>query len=404
MNSAMMRNTGLTGSGAHAFSVWMSGVDIVDLIAMESIQITQSALFDEASRMSFRIEDPTQSLSTTYFTDNLGDGLEVLVWDHTNDIPLFGGWITDVTSFVDYAAAGASHDIAAVGYDACLDWSWVATHRTCLANASTGIEIQSVLGNWLVGPLTFLGGNSPTFSTAYTVEIQDTQSALAVDVDVSNMTVRAAIRSLVDASTGNTADPTAAFDPRLIFVDAFRQFWWAVTALSGGSSSNAFNYQTGANRVRAESITYTRTNAELEDVAYVAGGNAAGTGFVSGPATTRHYPPRTLGISDSSITTATARNQRAMGELVQRRTSWDFEGTTHTGPWLTGRASAITYPSIGLVVNTIITSVGISYPEGTAPVYHVRMVEYGSPDISTTSWVKKTLSSVLTDRYTGRVR
>lgn len=311
-------------------SLWIDGLDVLRQpgttgngysVPVKSIRV-QEAGYGGVSSMTFTLNDPLAVVT-------LQEGATVRYHDHGTNLPDFVGWLQGPIETAP-KGIGRVYSLRATGPEILLDWlvlgadvTWAAS--TSYSDAVLGTVAQCVSG--MSSPLrAFNGSASPGAGTnstqaAPTSELQGPPAARLVNALTltAGTTLRECLRMIGDDTDTNNA---GGFGSRygqsgpFVTVDMWYGLrTWGFGADYHDAATLTMNDVTPG-PILAARLRYTRDVTSVPRAVYVKGGNAAGSGLVTDGS---GDPGPTAVLSDSSITTAAARDLAAAAYLAQRR-------------------------------------------------------------------------------------
>lgn len=258
-------------------SIYVAGVDVTYGAPIERIRITEQGP-GGVSALSFTVEDPSLSVRMTI-------GADVLVYDNLNDRPIFRGFIQTWTT-TPFAGTGRRFDVKAIGIEVVLDWAKVPS-ATVAAGTETGVGVQSMYAAafGLGVPLRAFYSSSnanPNGSLATPIGQLGGVSGPALvgsTVTVANVTLREAIRAVLDASD----PPSVSHGVSPVQASVTVDFWFGLRMWGTQKPTDYANLtvtDTAAGPIRAANPEATIDGAGVARGVYVVGGNVAGTVLV----------------------------------------------------------------------------------------------------------------------------
>jgi hypothetical protein len=340
------------GSASHPFSLYVGGLDVIKSpggtvgAPVESLELVEAGP-GNASTLTFRIDDPTGSIGP------LPDSVAVLYWDNVNDVPLFRGTLNGYTSRPMPAAAGQWLELSCDGGERELERIVPADSFPSSINVQSAIArlgatwtaLNATLGTTPEGdrahPVGWLG---------YGLGIPFLQQAVAV----AGVTVREAIRQV---ATNGLSNPVGAAPYPIVpnvTVDAYAGLRVWDPGAQPDDWTTLTVTDTGA--VVAQGLEYEVTGGDVVREVYVAGVNAAGSGWFADGSGIRG---RQAYLADTTSDTAVKAAAIAQAYLATQATKirgrfdvldWTPPTTVHAGGLLN-----LTNSTIGLagVVYTI---------------------------------------------------
>jgi hypothetical protein len=295
---------------------------------LESISITERGP-GGVSSMRFTYEDPTGLERMPV------DGDEVLYWDRTNNVPLFGGFVQAWPVKPLIGGQGRSAIVTCVGFETLLDWAVFLAPLVIPAGTTLQAAIQSCAANATGTSGLRFGGSATKSSQALPVSVFAVHGSPAItlsyDVTVTaGMSLRAALALVARGAWGGFVfDPTPA--SARFTVDFYRGLRAMEDSAASAWATDYINLDVddGASASRAEDLEHTTDASSIVRGVYIAGANAAGSGYAS-DGTGR--PGRIAYINDPTIDTAAklvdAQASYLNGAVIATRGTFDLSDFT----------------------------------------------------------------------------
>jgi hypothetical protein len=317
--------TALTTS-VPAKSLTMDGVDVLStMVRIESIQLTEEGP-GGVSSLDFTIEDP---LST--FT--MQEMAVVRFYDHTNNRPLFQGWMESF-GVNPWAAQGRSIGVHCVGVESLLDWMLIPSltipvntpihtaYQACVANA-TGV-------GWPIRAYAYdsSGFRGETSTQQYPIGYYP--NILAQDVVLSGTSLREALNQVSAAASSpssgtffvppgeaQSANVTIDFTSGLRVTPTFLTF--SILNVAQPADYSTLTIQdTTAGTYAATGLNFAVDTAGVIREVYVTGATPAVSGLYSDGS---GIPGPVAQLNDGTITTTLGATLAATDYLFQFATS-----------------------------------------------------------------------------------
>jgi hypothetical protein len=186
---------------SHAWSLWIDGLDVIRKpgttgngygTLIETVEVTEAGP-GRVSAMTFTIEDPLIEVT-------VASGAYVVLWDHTNDVPAFAGFL--MTPRYQPEAIGRVIACRAIGIEAILDWATVASFTPPSATF-LGTAIQAAVAAAAMPPGVPALNSTAAAASSQANPIGITSLPPTVATAVGPGTLRQVIQAMIDrASTG----------------------------------------------------------------------------------------------------------------------------------------------------------------------------------------------------------
>lgn len=332
----------LNSGAAHPYGLFMNGLDVIKEpatpsrygVPTDSIEVVEAG-GGGVSTLRYTIDDPSKVLN--FYGDE-----EVVLWDFTRDVPMFGGYIDSITQDVDFGQIGRTWTVQCSGYETLLDTiampSMVVNFVTSPASSGVGAsamnESDMIMQLAAQTPLNNGSPLVPTATQALPVGYRKRLCPTDVTVDFSGMSVRAGFDAYTAIAVssgsgfipalGKNAEASAAPDASVwLTVDFYKgvRFNWFLGSTQGPGAQWFSDYgtltvtDTPGGTLAAEGLTYSedRSPSAIVNGVYVKGASAAGSGFVG----TGRTPRREVSVS-SSGTTGDTRSGAAFDAMTGR--------------------------------------------------------------------------------------
>lgn len=305
----------LPSTAARAYTLTVGGNDMnvggqsggAYLVDIDSIKVEEEGP-GGISGLSFTLYDPNLEVV-------IAEGAEVEMWDVTNTIPYFAGF---VQSWKYLGILGRYVSINCIGAEVLLDWLIVPS-LTIPSGIDTTDAIQMAATN-TIGLGVRLRSASTSGGSTQANPIGDMQPGAqtlqqVASVTLAGQTLREAIRLILEASrsTGTNSGVGGAS----ITVD----FWWGLRAYpkatavtSIPSDYDSLTVTDATSGTAATMLDHESDASGAVHAVYVKGGNAAGTGLVTDG---MNIPGPVAFIEDSSITTSDARDRVGLAYIAE---------------------------------------------------------------------------------------
>lgn len=311
----------------------------------------------------------------------VNDGDPVVLWDIVNDRPEFAGWIKGPTR-VSVWGLGRQISIEATGVEAALDWILCAA-QTFLSGTGAATAIQSLVANAFgvgislrdacdVGLGPGEGSQAAPLAQLGNAGMGNTQSDVTI---AAGTTLREAIKSILDVVKTTYGPPINTPAQAVATVDFY--FGLRVWSLQADSAQVPADYatltvtDTAAGATVAASPQHVTDGSDIYRGVYIAGGNAAGSGFIPDGS---GIPGPAAVINDSTILTAAARDLRAAAFLfdhgTKERGEFDLEDTTVSTNVRAGSKVTLTDAQLGVAATYLISALRKTYSQMTVS-WHV---------------------------------
>ena len=284
MIPALLRGTNAVTSDAHPYSLWLSGVDIINAVDRTSIAIDQAGDISDSSAMTFDLVDATGATygwSPFWFTSAaLRFGSLVQFYDHTRGTMHFAGWVANVRIAYD-GKRGIRSTVRCIGYESIMDWCVAITdliipevNASTATSTTVGEAIQMAVAHIGSRHLSAFGGTSYDSASAKTVDIEG--GAGDPGVLVSDVTISAgtSLRSAIGSILASADLSTHAF----AWVDMLGRI---VVSTGIGSAPYNFDSSPTGGEIAPQAIEATFDSARFVSRVYIKGSTAAGTNWYS---------------------------------------------------------------------------------------------------------------------------
>lgn len=326
---------GIAGTGSHPFGLFMGSLDVLKEttgppngfgVDVRTIEITEAGP-GGVSSMTFTIDDPGKEISIVAGTD-------VSFWNLTGNSCLFRGWVDHYSFRPDFGGQGRTVEVDCVGVEAILDWTIVPAGVTIpfgnngnsqvgfLANQFAPIlkapSQLSVTGE--IAPFTRNGSfDYPIGCCVHAAEPAAFTQIFSVQLTTQGGTLRQEINRVAEAN-GWVNLATGFYQPSNILYTVDFYFglraWEDATGLQPDDySALTINDAVAATPPNAASLAATTDWNGVIRTVYIAGGNAAGSGYfgdgsgIQGPAAL---------ITDTTILTTADAVARALGYMTRQ--------------------------------------------------------------------------------------
>lgn len=320
----------LTTPAAHPWSLTLDGLDVIKKpgaagngygTPIEGVEVTEAAP-GRVSGMVWTIDDPAAELTITA-------GAFVVLWDHTNDVPAFAGFL--MTPTFRPSGVGRLIDCRAIGIEAILDWAILPAFTppavTFLETAIQAAVAQAAM------PASVPGLNVATAaSSSQATPIGSNGLGVTPSGAISGGTLRAVIQAMIDRRTPAILPPDGV---AVLFTIDFYGGLRVYRRRNGTPTDVPSDYatltvtDTAAGAIAASNLEHTVDMAGTIRGVAVVGGNAAGTGVVMDG--TGEPGPIEL-LTDAAILTDDDKRNRAWAVMApstsSARGSFDLVDTT----------------------------------------------------------------------------
>lgn len=371
MPSASAIGAALTDHGAHPFSLWIAGEDVITPVgsaqkgvSVDSIKVTEAGANTPGS-MSFVMDDIAHAYS-------FPKAAEVIFWDHAQNLPIFGGFISARRKVPAFGDQGLAVQFDATGYDPLLDRQWITAF-----SYAAGYSDQALL----LALVAQFGGkvNADSSSVAST-------NASMPAISLVGMTLRQGIESIADNAGAG----------RVYWIDSLKRLQY--TSASALTAPYAIVETVGGAGDRVAEDLTVETEENVYTSVYVRGGTAAGTGWVrdyQAIADVGYDLQGSIDVPDSD--TLTKRNVYGTSFLnrsgqVVTRGSFRIQGSDG---WRPGQIVTITNSKLALTAATYqIAAVRTSFDGGTG--LRTYEIEFGAISASLAKAIAASRGSVVT--------
>lgn len=277
----------LTDHSAHPYSLQLDGLDVLkqpgapgNLMGtpLESIHVDERGP-GGVSSMTFAIDDPGKAVQIV-------GGARVLFLKATRSMPLFRGRVDHWSSRPAFGQ-GRIIDVTATGIESTLDDVKIAPAFTPSANANTDLAIQAAITTAAPQDVFAVTGSADDGNATQGI------GELTQNLDGSNAlpslksqpaiqaTIREAIRLIAQASTYVSVLGKVVPVPLLATVDfnGMVRVWPDVDGRAPSDYAAMNVTDTTAGTYRAEDLHWDTEPGDLVHEVYIAGGNAAGSGW-----------------------------------------------------------------------------------------------------------------------------
>jgi hypothetical protein len=250
------------------------------------------------STMSFDLVDPLAAGPVPR------DGDEVSYWDITNDVPLFGGFVSNWATSPLPSGQGRRTTISCVGFEVILDWAVLIADLVIPATTEVAAMVQScVAASEGTGPLRAFMAPVGTSSRQAGPIAGNITGIFAYDLLIpAGTSLREALRLVSGAVS------SGKFNPVPTSLQATVDFYRGLRAMKDSAGSawaidfttlNVVDTIAGANA--ADGLEHETDATQIVRGVYVKGANAAGSGYLGDGS---GKPGRVAYINDSTIDTA----------------------------------------------------------------------------------------------------
>lgn len=304
-SAAIMSDNLAMGTAGGPYSLWVGGDDVIfnKRTPIETIEVTENGP-GAVSSMAFTVEDPTAAVT-------IGNGIEVLYFSHTTGLPIFRGWIQQITTTV--FGVGRSYRITCTGAEAVLDWMLIpsltipagtyvcATLVQQMVAAATGVGVALNVNADLDDPegsqAQPVGSGGPGFDLI----------TLADALVFEGTSLREAIRQLV--MDADFTPPTGVLHKETVDFWLGLRFVWVPEIGNPGCPTKPADYADMTLTATPAGTTPGGQHHELDGGGvvrgvHIKGGNAAGTGTHTDGS---GIPGQFAFINDDTILTAAGR-------------------------------------------------------------------------------------------------
>jgi hypothetical protein len=381
--------TGVAGPTTKAYSLWINGTDLVGYLDWHAISIEMSARPGDNSRATFRLENFDGTLNFTSFwgmqyVTGIKGGvgyplMEVRLYDHVHQEPLFGGYIVGLRSVIAYASK-STVEVTCVGYSWILDATFTKAQHVFLTGDNIGPAIPAGAAD--AGLRGGVRASSGFFGDLATDDSIDNTQAFFNDVIVAPYTpLRQAIMQLVGATGGQAG----------IWVDNFKrlcvlddQSWASTAPLQGFGTTNW-----------AERLEQVVDFTEYATRVYIQSSTAEGQGWyearmLDGPYSvapndpqdgTTYQPPIDIDVtvSQDGATEAFSREVYGASELgVRQMGNVPVYVLTKTGTfgWRLGQGTDLAYPAFwsgSISARVVVIAYRLSFASPSQPVFELTL-------------------------------
>lgn len=336
MAGAAVVAAALTNHAAHPFGLYVDGLDLLPPAAgtpaVPFDSITSPLTTGNQETFEFDVWDPAATFIAT-------GNENVLFWDFAQDIALFAGTLTYVSSTPAFATGRILH-VRCTSNDLILDQR-VVPGDAMPAGLSDQTLIQHLIGAY---------GGPIRASSSTVASTKASMPAMAW----TPMTLRAAIEQVANAAgTG-----------RVYWMDdLYRLYYTSASAINAPFVVS--DAPTGA-QIGATFLSLDIDGQTAFDEVYVVGANAAGSGFVSARTRTRPMARQVI-LENTDSDSSSKRDLYGLGYLASSGGSI-VSGTLRvegSDGWATGQVLTITSASLGLSSATyLIKSVTPTFQTG----------------------------------------
>lgn len=326
MIAALALGTGAATSAAHPYSLWVDGRDVIAAVPWQSISVTTSAATGTRGSLRFTIADPLNAI-----VGSISNDAEVVFWDHTNDVPVFGGFVIGIRKTSSYAT-GLRAEIDVTDYGVLLDEAFVTGFTPGADGAAVGTLVQSLVANHAA--LTALGnvGDGIQSALGLTVEVNDTDAVVADVPTITKQSLRDAITDVYNLAVtagGVAVSTTTSTRTMPVSADALIATTGALNLGAGADLHLPVSGGYGGYDIRSLvkfALTWTDVTQIVSAKLYLKQSDQAHLVFGSSP---RMYVERITGTWTEG--TAKASTEGGSGWSSSNAVVWPGPATTTTG-------------------------------------------------------------------------
>lgn len=327
MPNAAIVVTALTDHSAHPYGIFVGGLDVVSEpgqgrygVVWSSVHITE-AFPGGVSSMEFEIDDPFALIT-------IADDARVLAYDFTRDLPMFLGWVQSVASGPAFGQRGRGISVIAYGIEAILD-QVIVPEYTAFASDVLMTETVALQAIAAYAPVRAFVSSTGVSTQATPIE-QNIYALLnfpgGQNAVLDGLSIRQAYEAYLAKCVGFDDPTRVSLRPTLTvdFWEGLRKNVITASGLNFMPSDYVTITVTEALGSAGASLSWQRDLSPGTTVTavYVKGGNAAGTGWVSGEGS----PRSEAYISDSGILDE-AGKQAAAASIISRKGTPAGRGT-----------------------------------------------------------------------------
>jgi hypothetical protein len=341
MPNVAMLGSSLTNHAAHPFSLFVDGEDVIVPVGsaqkgvpVDSIKITEGGS-NASGSMEFLFDDPAKAYS-------LPTAAEVVLWDHGQNIPLFGGFITGRSLQPAFGQVGRAVEVTCTDYAPLLDARVVPAF-----GRPAGLSDQAILQSLIA----LFGGEL----TGLDDTIASTNGSMP-GISFIGVTLRQAVEKVASSAGTN----------RVYWVDSLRKVNY--TSASALIAPFVVDDQPTGGEVAVEDLTLEYEDVIINSV-YVQGANRAGSGFVRDRDSIRDVKQEFQAFLAQPASDTTAKRNSYGAAYLGRVKNAVVRGSFHIANshgWRPGQIVTITNAALGLVSATFqIVSVQSAIASGT---------------------------------------
>jgi len=342
--------TGATSSAAHPFSLTIQGIDVIDMVPMQTITVTTSIASN--ATMDFTIEDRGNALVIP------AGYADILFTDHTNAEIVFSGLVIGV----EVRGLEIGREITV----RCVDYGYLLESRNfhpslAWGGGSTGNVdpiVQRYCAATLPGPITAMAASPSAGSPSGDGRISLPGWILGAGQTEQGGTLRGALENLAGNFYNISLIPDfmGAASDVAIFVDPERRLnVWPLTGNAGAAPKTIVETAPAANEINAENIAVQTDYTQVRSHIWITDSDTAGKDYslkVAGSvADTNGYEIEASGVSldyedwDNPAYSGWVR----LGPADDARIRGSFS-VIDTHNWRIGQLVTIRAPSVGLGV------------------------------------------------------
>lgn len=324
----------LTNGAGHPWGLYQGGLDVIKDPGLTGLGVDPTSIEIRevgpggVSSMSYVIDDPGNTISIV-------DGTEVQFWNLNANVCLFRGWIDHYERIPAYGGQGKAITVECTGVEAILDWTIVPPSFVLPFGSNSQYQVAILAQQYapkLKAPFVGTGGGSmppmtqngnfdyPLGNLKRGAEPSFWTQSFSVLLSTSGGTLRNEINRIV-ASAG-FMDLGTGVVTEVVNVFYTVDFYLGLRSWEDNGSLQPDDYTTltvtdtyAGGPPSAAGLSATVDWSGVIRSVYVAGGNAAGSGYFGDG--TGVYGPGTL-LSDTAILTFSDAQTRAAGLLKQQ--------------------------------------------------------------------------------------